>query len=60
MTDIVNLRQARKQKLRADKSRQAAENRVQYGRTKADKNREAAQAKLERDRIDNAKILPKK
>ncbi|MTI19169.1 DUF4169 family protein [Rhodobacteraceae bacterium RKSG542] len=36
--DIVNLRQARKNKARQDKERQAEENRRVHGRTKAEKN----------------------
>ena len=35
--EIVNLRQARKQKARADKEQTAAENRAQYGRSKNEK-----------------------
>ena len=37
MAEIVNLRQARKQKARADKEARATENRVTFGRTKAEK-----------------------
>lgn len=35
MTNIVNLRQARKAKARMDKARVAQENRARFGRTKA-------------------------
>lgn len=35
MTNIVNLRQARKAKARVDKAQQAQENRARFGRTKA-------------------------
>jgi hypothetical protein len=35
MAEIVNLRQARKKKARAEKEREAAENRDRFGRTKA-------------------------
>ncbi len=35
--DVVNLRQFRKQKVRADKDRQAEQNRISFGRTKAEK-----------------------
>ena len=35
--EIVNLRRARKEKARADKERQAAENRIRFGRTKAER-----------------------
>lgn len=37
MGDVINLREARKRRERADKDRQAAENRVRFGRTKAEK-----------------------
>ena len=39
MADVVNLRQARKQKARAEKEQAAAENRAVHGRTKAEKQR---------------------
>jgi len=35
--DIVNLRQARKQKARSDKDKTAEANRLQFGRSKAEK-----------------------
>ena len=37
MADIINLRQARKAKLRADKARVADANRAKFGRTKAER-----------------------
>lgn len=37
MTNIINLRQARKRKARADKAHEAAENRARFGRTKAER-----------------------
>lgn len=36
MAEIVNLRQARKRKARADKERAADQNRLQHGRTRSD------------------------
>lgn len=36
--DLVNLRQVRKQKARADKDKVAEQNRISFGRTKAEKN----------------------
>lgn len=48
--EIVNLRRARKDKLRADREKEAAENRRRFGRTKAEKAAEAA----ERDRAGRA------
>lgn len=40
MGDIVNLRQARKQKARDDKLREAEQNRALHGRSKAEKLRD--------------------
>ncbi|MFK0685073.1 DUF4169 family protein [Ochrobactrum sp. BD67] len=37
MSDIVNLRQFKKQKARAEKEKQADQNRVLFGRTKSEK-----------------------
>ena len=48
MADIINLRQARKTKARADKERQAEANRAKFGQSKA-----ARQARLrEEERTD--------
>jgi hypothetical protein len=40
MADIVNLRQARKQKTRLEKEHEASRNRALHGRTKAEKARD--------------------
>lgn len=56
MSDIVNLRQARKRKVRADKDRQAAENRAKFGRPKPERERAAAVSELERRRLDQARL----
>ena len=58
MADIINLRQARKQKQRADKDQQAAENRAKHGRTKGEKQREAADADRVRRQVDQSKLTP--
>lgn len=50
MADIVNLRQARKRKARADAARLADANRILHGRTKA----ERAATRAERDRHEAA------
>ncbi|HOV03317.1 MAG TPA: DUF4169 family protein [Hyphomicrobiales bacterium] len=44
--EIVNLRQFRKGKARADKAASAAENRAKHGRSKAEKTLEAARDTL--------------
>ena len=41
--DIVNLRRARKAKQRSDRGKNAAANRLLFGRTKADKASQAAE-----------------
>jgi hypothetical protein len=55
MAEIVNLRQARKQKARTEKDTEAAANRAKFGRTKADKQVEAAQKAIEAARLDGHK-----
>ena len=37
MAEVINLRQARKQKARADKDQKAVENRAQFGRSRHEK-----------------------
>ncbi|MBE1709125.1 MULTISPECIES: DUF4169 family protein [Mesorhizobium] len=44
MADIVNLRQARKQKARDEKTRVAEQNRALHGRSKAEKHRDRLNA----------------
>lgn len=56
MADVVNLRQARKRKARADKAQQAAEKRAQHGRTKGEKARDAADAERVRRQLDHARL----
>ena len=49
MGEIVNLRQVRKQKARAEKEKLAGENRALHGRSKAEKTRD----RLTSDKADN-------
>ena len=58
MSNIVNLRRARKQKRRADKDQTAVENRARFGRTKAERQREDAQSELDARTLDGAKLGP--
>lgn len=44
MAKIINLRNARKQRARQEKSQLSAENRVRFGRTKGQKNRDTGEA----------------
>ena len=61
MGEIINLRQARKAKSRSDKDAKAAQNRVEFGRTKVERKlieaeRELAARRIEghrRDKPDN-------
>ncbi|MBR7651343.1 DUF4169 family protein [Brucella oryzae] len=60
MSDIVNLRQFKKQKARAEKQKQADRNRIQFGRTKTEKafaHTEATKAErfLDQNRLENSK-----
>ena len=52
MADIINLRNARKQKARVEKDAQAAQNRVLFGRTKAERLKQEAEKMLADRRID--------
>ncbi|PJG48421.1 hypothetical protein CAF53_09350 [Sphingobium sp. LB126] len=54
MADIINLRQARKAKARADQTRQAEINRVKFGRTKAERKAEALEEERKARMIDGA------
>ena len=56
MSNIVNLRRARKQKRRVDKDQTAVENRTRFGRTKAEREREDAQLELDARKLDGAKL----
>ncbi len=55
MTGVINLNRARKQKLRADAEKLAAENRVKFGRTKAQKQRERIETQDAQRRLDQLK-----
>ncbi|PAX07832.1 DUF4169 family protein [Sphingomonas lenta] len=55
MGDVVNLRRARKAKVRTDAQTQAAANRAAFGRTKAEKQADAAEAERREQALDGAK-----
>ena len=55
MAEIINLRQARKNKARAEKEARADENRLAFGRTKAEKNLTKARQDLAKNRLDQHK-----
>ena len=55
MAEIINLNRARKAKARVDKSAQAEENRIRFGRTRAEKQAEAAEKARIAKTLDDAK-----
>jgi hypothetical protein len=55
MAEIINLKNARKQKARAAKEVQAAQNRVLFGQTKAEKLKQASEKTLAEKHIDGHK-----
>lgn len=55
MAEIINLKNARKQKARAAKEAQAAQNRVLFGQTKAEKLKQAREKTLADTRLDGHK-----
>ena len=56
MSDIINLKHARKVKARAEKSAQADQNRRKYGQTKAEKLKAAKKADQARKHLDGHKV----
>jgi hypothetical protein len=52
MSKVVNLRNVRKAKARADAAKAAADNRVAFGRTKQERARAAAEDALARAKLD--------
>lgn len=56
MGDVVNLRIARKRKVRDEAEAEAATNRAKFGRTKAEKKRDAQKAAQLARNVDQAKL----
>lgn len=54
--NVVNLRQARKQRTRAEKHQRAEENRVKYGRSKAERARQQLQERRTEDHLDGHRL----
>ncbi|NCU12770.1 MAG: DUF4169 family protein [Sphingomonadaceae bacterium] len=54
MAEVINLRQARKAKVRNDKAEAAAHSRAQHGRSKAERQRQQAEAVRMARLIDGA------
>ncbi len=55
MSEIINLRQARKKKARTAKEAEAGANRLAHGRTKQEKTLTKAQAEAEQFKLDGHK-----
>ena len=55
MSEIINLRKARKARKRADAEREAEANRAKHGRTKASRNLAAADKRRHEAAIDGAR-----
>ena len=60
MADIVNLRQARKDKARRAREREATENRRRYGRTRAEKSADQDAQGRARRLLDERQLDPDK
>ena len=56
MTNVVNLRMARKRKARAEKEQAAGENRALHGRSKAEKLRDRTQAEKSAAFVDGHRL----
>jgi hypothetical protein len=56
VSNVVNLRMARKRKARTDSEQAAAENRALHGRSKADKARDRLEAERAAGHIDGHKL----
>lgn len=58
MTNVVNLRTARKRRARADKEQAASENRALHGRSKAEKLRDRKQAEKAASFVEGHRLQP--
>ena len=58
MAEVINLRQARKAKMRSDNARSANEQRARHGQTKAEKRSLALDGARLSQALDNAKRDP--
>lgn len=56
MGDVINLRQFRKNKERAEKQKAAEQNRISFGRTKPEKNLTQARNEKAEKQLDQGKI----
>lgn len=56
MADVINLRQARKTRARAEKEQTAQQRRALFGRTKAQRQLDEQQASKDRSQLDGKKL----
>jgi phage-related minor tail protein len=56
MGDIINLRQARKVRARAEKAREAEANRLKFGRTKGERAAQSMEEERKNRSLDNARL----
>jgi len=56
MAEIVNLRRARKAKARSEAETQAAQNRIEFGRTKAERKLTEAEKALQAARLEGHRL----
>lgn len=56
MSNVINLRQARKNRARADKSRMSDENRARFGRTKAQRQADAEEEQRRNNILNGARL----
>jgi len=56
MGEVINLRQARKEKMRAEKARKAKENRVTHGRSKSVKTKDESELARRSHDLDTKKL----
>lgn len=59
MADIINLNKKRKAKVRLEKEKKAAENRVKFGRTKQEKQIEQQENERDKRHLDGHKLEKK-
>jgi len=59
MAEIVNLRQVRKRKVRAQKEQSAAENRARFGRTRSEREADRLASTLETAKLEAHRRFPR-
>lgn len=60
MADVINLRQARKEKARRERDGEAAANRTRFGRTKTEKAADKDASERSRRALESKRLEPEK